>query len=245
MNRIMKLLGLMVGVVLLDVIVLSPGLIGIRIGGGNVLETASSVTLVFMSVLVLFYGSYGLLLKAPVRATVRDIITPEDYIDALRRYKNVKAVKSDIALAIDQVDRMEKKKSALFDMLSQRFDPKELSYTRFSTVIHEVNHLFYLNIRGILNKLIVFDASEYDKFTGAPKPAQWSNALVKERTDLYQAYITYVSGSAMANEEILLKLDKLLLEISRLDSADFKSIEAMPGMKEIDALIQQTKFYKT
>jgi hypothetical protein len=247
LNRVLKLLGLMIGVVLLDVIVLSPGLLGVQIGGDNILETASGVTLAFMSILVLLYGSYSLLLKPPVRAAIRDMVTHEDYIDALRRYRNVKALKADITLALDQIDRMEKKKDALFELLGQRFDPAELSYKRFSSVIHEVDHLFYLNIRGILNKVTVFDASEYDKFIGMQPqspPSQLTDKLVRERADLYQEYLSYVSGSTVANEEILLKLDKLLLEISRLDSTDYKAIEAMPGMKEIDDLIQQTKFYK-
>jgi hypothetical protein len=42
----------------------------------------------------------------------------------------------------------------------------------------------------------------------------------------------------------LLKLDKLLLEISRLDSLEPGDIENMACMQEIDSLIKQTKYYK-
>lgn len=48
------------GVVILNVIVLSPGLLGVEIGGSP-LETASAVTLLIISLLVVLYGSYTLL----------------------------------------------------------------------------------------------------------------------------------------------------------------------------------------
>lgn len=56
--------------------------------------------------------------------------------------------------------------------------------------------------------------------------------------------MSFVKTALHINEEILLKLDKLLLEISRLDSWEIGDIGQMPGMQEIDALIKQTQFYK-
>ena len=38
---------------------------------------------------------------------------------------------------------------------------------------------------------------------------------VQEKMDLYKEYLAYITGYLGANEEILLKLDKLLLEISQ------------------------------
>lgn len=221
-SRFLKLLTLVFGVVFLNIFLWSPGLLGVEIGGGSVLETASSVTLLFMSFIVLLYGSYVLLLKPPVSRPVKDIKAHEDYVAALHHYRKAKGLKKDISLAQDQLNRIEKKKISLLDVLSQRFDPTELSYRKFHSVIYEVEKLFYLNIRGILNKLSVFD----------------------EKSQLYKEYLAYVSGYLGANEEILLKLDKLLLEITRLGSTDYKDVEDMPCMKEIDLLIKQTRFYK-
>lgn len=42
----------------------------------------------------------------------------------------------------------------------------------------------------------------------------------------------------------MLKLDQLLLEISRLDSFEAGDIEQMPCMQEIDQLIKHTKLYR-
>lgn len=242
--RPLKLLGLILGIVLLNVVVLSPGLLGVEIGGVSVLETASGVTLLIVSLLVVIYGSYSLLFKPSLAPSVQTITTHEDFKTVLSQYRNVKALKKDITLALDQLTRIDKKKVTLLDTLSQKFDRAELSFVKFNAVINEVEKLFYRNVRGVLNKLSVFDASEYAKFTSPEGASQFSAKLVQKKTALYNEYLAYVSGYIGVNEEILLKLDQLLLEISLLDSTDYKDVEAMPGMKEIDELIKQTKLYK-
>ncbi|WP_232016277.1 hypothetical protein [Paenibacillus baekrokdamisoli] len=240
----MKLLGLMTGVVLLNIIVLSPGLLGVQIGGESAIETASGVTLLFSSLLTLLYGSYVLLLKSPVVTPLKDLKSHEDYITALNHYKYVKVLNKDISLALDQLDRMEKKMITLLDVLSQRFDRTELSFKKFITVINEVENLFYLNIRGMLNKLSVFGASDISVIASPQRHTQFSNKLLQEKTDLYKEYLAQVTGYLSANEEILLKLDKLLMEISQLGTTNYEDVEKMPCMKEIDSLIKQTKFYQ-
>ncbi|MEK8131692.1 hypothetical protein WMW72_27675 [Paenibacillus filicis] len=240
----MKLFGLIAGVTILNIFMFSPGLAGVEIGGESTLQTASGITLLLMSLLVLLYGSYTLLFKAPAVTPVKDMKTREDYMAALHSYRHVKVLKKDILLALDQVDRMDKKKGSLSAVLGQRFDPSELSYKKFNSVIDEVEKLFYLNIRSLLNKLRVFDASDFSLFDSQKKTSSFSTKLMQEKTNLYNEYLNYVTGYLGANEEILLKLDKLLLEISLLDSTDYRDVEEMACMKEIDSLIKQTKFYK-
>jgi hypothetical protein len=243
-SKSMKLLGLIAGVVFLNIIVLSPGILGVQIGGESALESAIGITLLLISPIVLLYGSHALLFKPPAMPPIKDIKTPEDYKSALNVYRNVKVLKKEIFLAMDQLDRIIKKKETLLNVLQQRFDQTELSFKKFIVVIYEVEKLFYLNIRGILNKLNVFDATEFSVFASRQKSTQTSTKLVQEKTALYNDYVTYVTGYLGANEEILLKLDKLLWEISLLGSANYTDVEEMPCMKEIDALIKQTKFYK-
>ncbi|MFC5702395.1 hypothetical protein ACFPVX_13920 [Cohnella faecalis] len=241
-TKYLKLLGLILVVVISDILVFSPGFIGLEIGG-SALATASGVTLLSASALVLLYGSYALLFKQPVVIPVKQIKTHEDYVEALSRYRQVKVLEDDIALALEQMDRMTKKKDTLFGVLSQRFDPTELSFKKFASVAQEVEKLFYLNVRSILNRLHVFDESEY-KSVMRKNSASFSRELLQEKTNVYNEYLSFVKSSLGSNEEILLKLDKLLLEISRLDSFEPGDIENMPCMQEIDSLIKQTKYYK-
>jgi len=244
-SKSVKLFLLMVVIVIMNIVLLSPGLLGFQIGGDNAFQTASVITVWVISILALFYGSYILLFKSPAVRSIQTIQTRDDYIEALHHYRNVKVLKKDIALGLDQLERIEIKRDALLNVLAQRFEQTELSYKKFIAVIDEVEKLFYLNIRGILNKLGVFAASDFARIADQPKDSSLSSSKVaQKKAALYQEYLTYVRGYLEANEEIMLKLDQLLLEISLLDSTDYREVEEMPCMKEIDSLIKQTKLYK-
>ncbi|WP_342772985.1 hypothetical protein [Paenibacillus zeisoli] len=242
MSRYIKLIGLIVGVISLNIIVLSPGFIGLEMGE-SALTTALGVTLLVGSAMGLLYGSYILLFKQPAVRTAKPIKTHEDYVLALSHFRRVKPLQADITLALEQMERIRKKRDTLFHVLAQRFDQEELSYKKFASVTNEVEKLFYLNVRSILNRLHVFDESEFERVMSS-KPVKLSPELLQERTMVYQEFMVFMQESLETNEEILLKLDKLLLEISRLDSIDFGEIENMPCMQEIDSLIKQTKYYK-
>jgi hypothetical protein len=241
-TKFIKLLGLILGVAGLNILVLSPGFLGVEIGE-NALATAFGVTLLSASTLILFYGSYVLLFKPPVVIPIKQIQTHEDYAEALIRYRRVKALEDDITLALEQLDRMRKKQETLLNVLIQRFEPNELSYKKFASVTQEVEKLFYLNVRSVLNRLNVFDESEFESVR-SQKSSRFSRELLQEKTEMYNEQLSFVKNSLGINEEILLKLDKLLLEISRLDSFELGDIENMPCMQEIDSLIKQTKYYK-
>ncbi|MBW5446546.1 hypothetical protein GE107_10795 [Cohnella sp. CFH 77786] len=238
-----KLMALITGVAVIDILVLSPGFIGLRLGA-SALSTAIGATLLCASALTIIYGSYTILFKQPVKVPIKQIRTHDDYVDALTRYKSVKALEDDMMLALEQLERIRKKRESLFDVLKERFDPAEISFKKFSGVIEEVEKLFYLNVRSILGRLSVFDESDYKRTMRQPS-AKLSPELIQEKAKLYEEFLAFVKGSLGTNEEILLKLDRLLLEISRLDGLDPNEIENMPCMREIDSLIKLTKYYKS
>ncbi len=242
LTKYIKFIGLIAAVLIVNILVLSPGFIGVEIGGGP-LQAAIGITLLAASALSLLYGSYVWLFKPPVVRPVREIKTHEDYVEALQRFKHMRTLEEDIALALEQLERLRKKKATLLGVLNQRFDPSELSFKKFDSVTYEVEKLFYLNVRSILNRLGVFDESEYKNVMNQ-KSNKFSSKLQQEKFNLYNEYITFMKSSLGTNEEILLKLDKLLLEISRLDSFEPGDIDQMPCMQEIDTLIKQTKLYK-
>jgi hypothetical protein len=199
--------------------------------------------LLLASTFAVLYGSYALLLRPTVALPVKQLQTPEDYVQAIVRYKHVKSLRDDITLALEQFERMRKKQMTLLQVLNQRFDPNELSYKKFASVVLTLEKLFYMNVRSVLNRLSVFDESELEG-TRRQAPARLSSKLQQEKANMHNEHLAFVKSSLDANEEMLLKLDKLLMEISRLDGLDPGEIENMPGMQEIDSLIKQTKYYK-
>lgn len=242
MIKYIKLLGLILGIVAVNVLAFSPGFIGLNFGEGA-FTTALSVTLLFGSAMALLYGSYTLLFRQPVVLPVKHIETHEDYVEALSFYRRIKVLEEDITLGLSQLSRMKKKKSTLLNVLHQRFDPGELSYKKFASVTMEVEKLLYLNIRSVLNRLNVFDEADYANMMKS-KSESIPQKLFQEKTKVYNDYLSYVKNALHTNEEVLLKLDQLLLEISRLDSFEAGDIEQMPCMQEIDQLIKHTKLYR-
>lgn len=242
-RKFRKLLGLITGVALLNIVVFSPGLIGLSFGA-SALAAATAATVVVVSLFTVFYGSYSLLFTVPKLRPVKEIDTHEDYVRSLTYYRHIKPLHKDISLALDQLQRLHKKSPALTAVLRNRFEPTEMSYVKFATVVEEVRTLFYQNVRGMLNKLSVFDPNDFRMLASRRTTQHFSQKLMEDKVMLYNEYMKIMSGYLSANEEILLKLDKLMLEISRLGSVNYQEIEELPCIKEIDTLIQQTKYYK-
>lgn len=241
-TRYIKLLSLTLGVAALNIVVFSRGFLGIEIGG-SALSSAIGATVLAASAIALIYGCYSLLFRAEAALPTKEIKTREDYVEALSRFRRIKVLEEDMGLALRQLERLAKKKNTLLEVLKQRFDPAELSYKKFAAVIREVEKLFYLNVRSVINRLNTFDESEFESVSGR-KPSPLSPELLQARKSVYGEYLSFTKQSLATNEEILLKLDQLLLEISRLDSLEPGDIDGMPCMQEIDALIKQTQYYK-
>ena len=72
---------------------------------------------------------------------------------------------------------------------------------------------------------------------------KFSPEFIRSKMDVYEGYIAYVRKATEDNEEIILKLDKILFELSKLDSLDSGDISKMSAIQEIDRLIQETKLY--
>lgn len=243
MSKGLKLVILIISIVLINVLVLSPGLLGVRLFGESALQTATAFAVLTASMLALLYGIYQLFFKPTVIVPIKELKAEEDYVLAFNQYKNMKMLKKEISFALEQVPRLKRKKESLLRVLNQRFEPNEISYKKFTNVIIQVEKLFYLNLSNILNKVSVFDEAEY-KHVLEHNTSRFTKKILLEKTELYKEYITFINKSLNINEEILLDLDKLLLEISKLNSFEVEDIDNMACMKEIENLIKQTKFYK-
>ena len=125
-----------------------------------------------------------------------------------------------------------------------------MTYTKFQTVIDSVQALFYNNLKKMINRMIIFDYKDYTKLINKLKNASASDGITVAskstgaQLKIYNEHIDYVKGLVEMNESILVKLDSLLLEISKLDDIDEAGLEELTAIQEINDLISQTKYYK-
>ncbi len=240
-----KALGLNLGIAGANIVVL-PEVIEVIAAGGALatVATAFGSAFVFLSGAGLIYGNYKLFAESEREAQADKIMTAEDYIEELNERRDLKTFEKTIDLMLDQIERLQKKNKIIRDILLQIFSASEMSYKKFDGVISEVEKIFFMNIRSILNKLDAFDEEDYLFIRKKRESEDFSEKFMDEKIEVYNKYITFVKAATEDNEAILLKLDKLLLELSGLNSVESGQLEKMPGMIEIDDLIKQTTNYK-
>lgn len=240
-GKTIKIAVLNLAIAIIDIMIFSPGLLNIEIGGISAFETAFGGTVIFVSVVVLIYGNYKLLIQRERVVPSVEIKNIEDCIAALRGNYKKKTFSKDITVILGQIERFNKKEETINDILLQKFNSSEMSYSKFKSVVNNVEGLIFINIKSILNRLNAFDEGEYKSIN---KKSNFTKEVIQTRKEIYNEYISFVKNSIEDNEEILLKMDKFLLEISKFNSLEDGEIENLSQMKEIDDLISKVKFYK-
>lgn len=243
-GKVAKLVGLNISIIALNIILFSPGLIGIEIVGGSTFQTALGFTILFMSIVVFCYGNYKLLTQERPKIQTTKIENEFDCISALKENSYKKVFSRDIEMILEQINRLNKKKVLVNDLLLEKFDKSEMSYSKFKFAIDKVEELFFINVKSVINKLSIFDEEDYDYVRKDYASSRISEDIIIQKMSIYNEYIAFVKDSVEDNEAILLKLDKLLLELSKFNSLEDGELENMSTMKEIDDLISKTKYYK-
>ncbi len=232
-----KILGLNLSIAAADIIVFSPGLLGVDLFGAGALETAFGSTIIFLSAVGVIYGNYRLLAEPE-----KSIPIEEYYTKALTEQRGHKTFEETIDLAIDQIARLEKKNKNIRNILPQTFGDSEITCNKFAAANAEVKNAFFMNIQIILNKLDTFDEADYDFIREKNEAKTVSQSIKEDKLAVYNKYVTSIKAAAEDNEKILIMLDKLQLGISELRCPDASQRTEMTEM--IDDLIEQLKYYK-
>lgn len=243
-KKILKITCFNMMIAVINIILFSPGLLSIQIGGTSTFETSFGATAILMSLVVFIFGNFKLLTEKEKIIQTNDIKTKEDYINALKLTYSKKTFENDINTLLEQIERFNNKKKTIKDILLQKFNDTEMSFSKFNTTISDIEDVFYLNIKSILNKLNAFDEKDYDRIKKNSAKKKFNTEFLQTKMSIYNEYISFIKDSADDNEQILLKLDKILLEISKLNSLEDGELENMTAMKEIDELINKIKLYR-
>lgn len=250
-KQIIKLILLNLIIAVVNVILFSRGFIGLTFDGSALL-TAFAVTEIVMSVIAFGYGNYKILFSEPQEEIKLlkggELSENKDYIDALDECHGKKVFDKYIDEAMEQVSRLQEKDKALDTILLQYFMPTEMTYIKFQGVIDSVQSLFYNNIQKMVNRIIIFDNKDYlrtvDKLNKLRKDPNMPASQAGRQLQLYEEQIEDVKALVENNESILVKMDTLLLEIVKLDDMSGQGLENTDVIREINTLIEQTKFYK-
>jgi hypothetical protein len=238
----LQLIILNAGIVLVNIALFSKALLGLALFAGTALTISLAWTAIIGSVGAFFWGNSMILAQKETRMLMQGIRSLNDCIPVFQEARNNGDVfDENIQKNIEQIKRFRRKQDTINDILLQKFAVNEMSYQKFSGVLRDVEAVTYSNMRSILNKISAFDIEEYETLK---KRGFQANEVSKEKMDIYNEYIDFVNNATKTNEDILLKLDKILLEISRYNSLDDGDIQKLPAIIEMDELIKNANLYK-
>lgn len=212
--------------------------------GSNALSVAIGWTAIFMSLAVFIYGNYKLISRKDRAIQISEIKSSEDCILALKQYYGKKTFDNDISNILVQVERLAKKKEKIMNIILQKFSIIDSGYDKFKWTILDVEYVFFTNIQSILNKINAFDEEDYERISSGNGEKRFSTEFIDSKLSIYNEYISFVKNAIEDNEEIILKLDALLLEISKFNSLEAGKIDNMNEIKEMDELIRKSKNYQ-
>ena len=155
-SKFISLIKINSAIVILNIVLFSPGLLNIEIGGTSIFKTALGVTIITMSIIIFIIGNYSILMKEDNDINIYKVVTSDDCIEALNENKYKKIFSSDIDILLEQIDRIENKVDTIEDILIQKFSISEMSYKKFNYVILDIKNLFYVNIKRRTNLLFFF-----------------------------------------------------------------------------------------
>lgn len=243
-DKLAKLVFLNLSIAIFNIILFSPGLIGIVLVGGSTVCLALGITSILMSILIFIYGNFRLVFECEVIIKTSELTNAEDFMTGLKQHISKKTFEEDILQVIEQIERIEKKIQTICQILLQKFTANELSYIKFKNTIISVQEAFYCNIKNIINKLNAFEEKEYIRIKKKVDDSGLKSDLINAQLGIFNEYILFIQNAIKGNEQILHKLDRLLLEISKLNTFEEGELENLAVVAELEGLIKQIKYYK-
>ena len=230
-------------IILANIAVFSKAFLGFSLFAGTALSMSIGWFTIVASLFSFSYFNKKLLTqKATYTLISQNVNSLDDCVGVFEEaMQNGDVFDKNILKNLSQLKRFKRKVKTIREILLQKFSPQELTYQKFDNVLNEVENILYLNMRSILNKIAAFDVEEYEVLQkkGFPK-----NEVSEEKMQIYNEYLDFVKNATATNEDILLKLDKMLFEISRYNSLESGEVKELPALAEMDELIKNANLYK-
>lgn len=242
-KKIIQLIITNLSIIIVNIAVFSKAFLGFSLITGTALSISISWFTLIASVFFFSYFNKKLLTqKATYTLMNQNINSLDDCVEIFEEaMQNGDVFDENILKNLNQLNRFKRKVKTIREILLQKFSNQELTYQKFDSVLNKVENIMYLNMKSILNKISAFDVEEYESLQrkGFPK-----NEVSEEKMLIYNEYINFVKDATATNENILLKLDKMLFEVSRYNSLENTEIKELPALLELDEMIKNANLYK-
>lgn len=245
LGRLTKALLFNVGFIFANVLIFSKAFLGLDMSSGA-LSAAFGVTVIVIGIIVFFRVNYAILLGRPKNNNLptEAAKTLESIESATRHYiaTGGRTFRLQLNTVLKQIDRMKKRLQTVAAVMADHFSVGEMSHNKFAATVNNVERVMILNVDRLITRLSAFDEDEYAASITSFRVQD--NEILQKQREIFNEYVDFVDQSVKNNEEILLRMDTLILEMSKLSDFSEGALSDMDAIKDIDTLIQDTKWYK-
>ena len=242
-KKIVQLVLLNTLIIIINISVFSNAFLGFSLFAGTALTMSVGWFTLIASVFSFSYFNRQILIQKPTYKLLgNNVKSLDDFIGILEEAKqNGDVFDKNIIKNINQLKRFRKKEKTIRESMLQKFSPQELTYQKFDSVLNNIEKTMCLNMSSILSKMAAFDVEEYESLQKKNFP---KNEVSEEKMQIYDEYLKFIKNATSINEDILLKMDKMLLEISSFNSLENDEVKELPALAEMDELIKNASLYK-
>lgn len=248
-NKIKKLVITNLVIIIIAILCFSEGFLGLSIRSSNVFSASASVAVSLTLVASFCILNYQFLfVKEKAKLIKYSDNQKSELFEAFEGHKNG-MFRSQIKTALIQYNRADEIEGRLDSILSQKFMKGSISYNKFMNVAIGSKNAIMKNITNIANLILVFDEDEYiriskkSRFDGMAgyKKDDMPEDIKNRKLELYNSTINDIKIMLRTNEELLLKADELVINLSK---SEFSSDKEDAAIEEINQLIHQIQYYK-
>lgn len=129
-----------------------------------------------------------------------------------------------------QARKLEDRARLVGEMLKNHFS-EDSTCGEVAALVDKYKDTFYDNLERINTRLTIFDNSNPNT------NLKVDNALKAEAMEVYNSHVNYISDKVNTNEKIIIELDKLLTELTRIN--DSVGVNSLDQLQDYTAALKQ------
>ena len=234
-----KLALLNLGVAFTSVICYSPGLLNLRPSDPGVIRPGMSIFMALVILFAFFYGNHELL-SEPKRSRVsKDSVSDIKKAGMLlKSYFTSRPLGDTARVANDQLRRMTNLFENTENIIGEKFEKGSMSWSKYDAIVKSAEKSAVSNVVAMANRMQIFGEREYEKLTRY-KDDQIPDDIQEKQLQLYEENLQKIKDAIALNEELLLKIETLMFELSSENDVE----EHDEILEEIEKLTKEVKLY--
>lgn len=170
----------------------------------------------------------------------------EIYKENIQQYIYKSVFVSDIEAVVVQIERVKKKRDSAKKILLDskcihKMDYKIIEVTVAS--VEELYNMFVSNVSNIILKIDTFDQEDYE-IVKKNTLSNYTTSKHASSQSIFDEYFKFIKNAIENNEQIIQQLDKLIFELTNLDSTENKKMFDIETIKEFEKAINELKSIK-